>query len=133
ITVPGRSHTVTKRSGSDLIQEIIKQIDAPEPSNILVFLPGKAEIENVAEVIKKKALLSGVPVIPLHGQLEPEVQQRAFAHYPTGKVILSTNVAQTSVTIDDIDVVIDSGLERRAEVRNGVEGLFIAEVSQADC
>jgi HrpA-like RNA helicase len=71
--------------------------------------------------------------LPLHSQLEPEIQQRAFANYENGKIILSTNVAQTSITIDDIDTVIDSGLERRSEVRNGVEGLFIAEVSQADC
>lgn len=133
ISVPGRSHKVTKRQGSDLIAEIMQQIDSPEPSNMLVFLPGKAEIENVADVIKKKASDANVPIIPLHSQLEPEVQQRAFANYPNGKVILATNVAQTSITIDDIDVVIDSGLERRAEVRSGVEGLFIAEVSQADC
>ncbi len=60
-------------------------------------------------------------------------QQLAFTSYPNGKVILATNIAQTSVTIDDVDVVIDSGLERRSEVQNGVEGLFIAQVSQADC
>lgn len=133
ISVPGRSHPVEKRRGADLATEIIQQIDSTEPSNMLVFLPGKAEIENVGEIIQKKAQAANIPVIPLHSQLEPEVQQRAFASYPNGKVILATNVAQTSITIDDIDVVIDSGLERRAEVRSGVEGLFIAEVSQADC
>lgn len=133
ISVPGRSYPVEKLHGRDLIGEIIKQIDAPEPHNMLVFLPGKAEIESVGEAIKKKAAIANVPIIPLHSQLEPEVQQRAFGHFESGKVILATNVAQTSITIGDIDVVIDSGLERRAEVRSGVEGLFIAEVSQADC
>jgi len=99
---------------------------------MLVFLPGKAEIEAVAQALKP-LVNKGVPIIPLHGQLEPEAQQLAFANYPNGKVVLATNVAQTSITIDDIDVVIDSGLERRAEVRSGVEGLFIEQVSRADC
>lgn len=133
ISVPGRSYPVAKRHGSDLISEIIRQIDAPNASNVLVFLPGKAEIENIGEVLKKRASAANIPIIPLHSQLEPASQQRAFAHYDQGKIILATNIAQTSITIDDIDAVIDSGLERRAEVRSGVEGLFIAEISQADC
>ena len=132
ISVPGRSFGVTKRLGKDVTTEIITLLDS-RTCNMLVFLPGKAEIESVGEIIKKKAAARGVPVIPLHGQLEAVAQQQAFASYPNGKVILSTNIAQTSVTIDDIDVVVDSGLERRSEVQNGVEGLFIAQVSQADC
>lgn len=132
IDVPGRSFEVTKRRGTDIVSEIINQLTTAH-SNMLVFLPGKSEIQNVGEVIKAKADVAGVPVIPLHSQLEATAQQEAFANYPNGKVILATNIAQTSVTIDDIDVVIDSGLERRSEVRSGVEGLFIAQISQADC
>ena len=132
IDVPGRSYEVTKRRGTDVVSEIIDQLTTAR-SNMLVFLPGKAEIQDVADAIAEKATTAGVPVIPLHGQLEATSQQQAFANYPNGKVILATNIAQTSVTIDDIDVVIDSGLERRSEVRNGVEGLFIAQISQADC
>jgi HrpA-like RNA helicase len=86
----------------------------------------------VSEAIEKKAKEVNVPIIPLHSQLEAEMQQKAFASYPNGKIILATNIAQTSVTIDDIDLVVDSGLERRSEVRDGVEGLFIAQISQAD-
>jgi HrpA-like RNA helicase len=132
ITVPGRSFAVTKRKGDDIIVEILKKIETRQ-SNVLVFLPGKSEIQNVTEAIESKALAAGVPVIPLHSQLEATAQQQAFANYPNGKIILATNIAQTSITIDDIDVVIDSGLERRSEVRSGVEGLFIAQTSQADC
>lgn len=132
INVPGRSFDVTKHRGTDVISEIFNQL-ATTQSNMLVFLPGKAEIQNVADAIKTKADAAGVPVIPLHSQLEADSQQKAFAGYSHGKIILATNIAQTSVTIDDIDVVIDSGLERRSEVRNGVEGLFIAQISQADC
>jgi HrpA-like RNA helicase len=132
IAVPGRSFGVKKRRGTDVISEIFDQLTT-QKSNMLVFLPGKAEIQDVADAIQSKADAAGVPVIPLHSQLESDSQQQAFANYPNGKVILATNIAQTSVTIDDIDVVIDSGLERRSEVRSGVEGLFIAQISQADC
>lgn len=132
IKVPGRHFEVTKRRGSDVIDELLKQLDQPK-HNILTFLPGKSEIQHVTEVIEEKAKKAGVPIIPLHSQLEAEMQQKAFAGYPHGKIILATNIAQTSVTIDDIDMVLDSGLERRAEVRSGVEGLFIAQISQADC
>lgn len=130
ITIAGRTFAVEKRYGGDLVAEIAKQLES-RTSNMLVFLPGKAEIEAVGEEVARFA--HNIPVIPLHSQLTPEAQQKAFAHYPQGKIVLTTNVAQTSVTIDDIDAVIDSGLERRAEVRSGVEGLFIEEVSQADC
>lgn len=132
ISVPGRSFDVTKRLGKDVLAEIVQKLDTTN-SNMLVFLPGKAEIESVSYALKTKAAAAGVPIIPLHSQLEASAQQQAFASYPNGKIILSTNIAQTSVTIDDIDVVIDSGLARRSEVQNGVEGLFISQISQADC
>lgn len=132
INVPGRYFTVKKRTGSDVLGELFNQLDSGAGHNILTFLPGKAEIQDVSDAIEKKAGEAGVPIIPLHSQLEAEMQQKAFASYPNGKIILATNIAQTSVTIDDIDLVIDSGLERRSEVRNGVEGLFIAQISQAD-
>jgi len=132
ITVPGRSYEVKKRRGNDVIAEILEKLRTTT-SNMLVFLPGKAEIQDVTEAIAKKAAAAGVPIIPLHSQLEATAQQAAFASYPKGKIILATNIAQTSVTIDDIDVVIDSGLQRQSEVRNGVEGLFITQTSQADC
>lgn len=131
ITVPGRTFGVAKRQGRDILSELFAQLDAPG-HNILTFLPGKAEIQNISDVIATKAKEVGVPIIPLHSQLEADMQQKAFTRYPKGKIILATNIAQTSVTIDDIDVVLDSGLERRSEVRSGVEGLFIAQISQAD-
>jgi late competence protein required for DNA uptake (superfamily II DNA/RNA helicase) len=130
ISIEGRSYPVTRYQGKNLIEEIRTKL-SERTCNMLVFLPGKAEIEQVAEAISD--VTGNIPVIPLHSQLDAATQQIAFRHYASGKVILSTNIAQTSVTIDDIDIVIDSGLERRAEVRSGVEGLFISEISQADC
>lgn len=131
IDIPGRYFEVTKRRGRDVLSELFAQIEN-RGRNILTFLPGKSEIKNVTDAIEKKATAAGIPIIPLHSQLEAEDQQKAFASYPNGKIILATNIAQTSVTIDDVDMVIDSGLERQSEVRSGVEGLFIAQISQAD-
>lgn len=131
IDIPGRHFEVTKRRGRDVLAEIFAQIEN-RGKNVLVFLPGKAEIQAVSEAIESKATAAKVEVVPLHSQLEADEQQKAFVNYPNGKIILATNIAQTSVTIDDIDVVIDSGLERQSEVRSGVEGLFIAQISQAD-
>ncbi len=131
IDIPGRHFEVIKRRGQDVLSELFEQLNN-RGKNILTFLPGKAEIQAVTEALEKKAAAANVPIIPLHSQLEAEDQQKAFASYPYGKIILATNIAQTSVTIDDIDMVIDSGLERQAEVRSGVEGLFIAQISQAD-
>lgn len=132
INVPGRHFEVKKRTGEDLLAELFAQIERPGKA-VLTFLPGKAEIQAVADALESPAQKAGVEIIPLHSQLEADAQQKAFQSYPNGKIILATNIAQTSVTIDDIDVVIDSGLERRSEVRSGVEGLFIAQISQADC
>lgn len=131
IDIPGRHFEVTKRRGQDVLSELFAQLEH-RGRNILTFLPGKAEIQDVTDAIATKAATAKVPVIPLYSQLEADDQQKAFASYPNGKIILATNIAQTSVTIDDIDMVIDSGLERQSEVRNGVEGLFIAQISQAD-
>ena len=131
IDVPGRSYEVSKHRGTDVVSEIANYL--PQKKNMLVFLPGKSEIQDVADAIAKHATKHNVPVIPLHSQLESTAQQEAFASYENGKVILATNIAQTSVTIDDIDVVIDSGLERQIEVRSGVEGLFLNQISQSDC
>ncbi len=132
ISIPGRTFDVAWHKSSNLTQEILNAIDSPAAKNILVFLPGKSEIEAVGMMLNEQALKKGIPVLPLHSQLELEDQQKVFEHYPNGKIILSTNIAQTSVTISDIDLVIDSGLERRIEVRDGVEGLFIGEISQSD-
>ena len=131
IVVPGRGFGVTMKRGGELIDEILQATD-DVAKNVLVFLPGKAEIEATALSLVR-LLPAAMPVLPLHSQLEAADQQLIFQHYPSGKVILATNIAQTSITIDDIDVVIDSGLERRSEVRSGVEGLFVSEVSRADC
>lgn len=85
-----------------------------DPGDVLVFLPGKAEIEACASVLR-----GGYAVVPLHGGLTLDEQHRAFAPSAARKVILATNVAETSLTIPGIGVVIDSGLVRQTRYKEG--------------
>lgn len=127
ISVPDRLFPVqTKESYSEISVQARKLAEAGK--NVLVFQPGKSEI---AQTISD---LEGIEaeVLPLHGELTPAEQKKCFQHYDVPKVVVSTNVAQTSVTVDDINVVVDSGTERRIELVDGIEGLYLKSISKAD-
>lgn len=133
ISVPGRTFPVEEKpAGGSLEGDVVSLIK--EGRNVLVFQPGKAEISACAADIRQRLAANQLmaEVMPLHGELTAEEQAKCFRHYTCPKVVVSTNVAQTSVTIDDIDAVVDAGLERRIEVREGVEGLYLRPISQAD-
>jgi len=122
IAVPGRVFPIeTRGHGETLIEDIEDLVS--NGRNVLVFQPGKQEIADT---------IAAAELLPLHGQLTPEEQARCFKHYARPKVVVSTNVAQTSVTIPDIDAVVDSGMERRIEISDGVEGLYLRAISRAD-
>ena len=87
-----------------------------DPGDMLVFLPGKAEIIRVADHLGARCPHE---LLPLHGGLPPEAQDRAFAPGPRRRVILATNVAETSLTLPRIGVVIDAGLVRRTRYQRG--------------
>jgi HrpA-like RNA helicase len=128
--VPGRLYPVERRVSSRSIEEEVADL-AKAGRNVLVFQPGKAEIEATIQKLRERQI--DAEILPLHGQLEPAEQQLCFRAYDRPKVVVSTNVAQTSVTIPDIDAVVDSGMERRVEVVDGVEGLYLRPISEADC
>ncbi|PID31413.1 hypothetical protein CR983_01160 [Candidatus Saccharibacteria bacterium] len=130
IEVPGRVHDVKKDESGFVSDKTIEF--ARQGKNTLVFAPGKNEIYDIIAEIDR-AKIPGLTVLPLYAAQEPEEQNKVFGKYPGTKVVVATNIAQTSITIDDIDAVVDSGLERRKEVFNGVEGLYIRQTSQADC
>ncbi len=88
---------------------------APPEGDILVFLPGKAEIRRVCDALRDPSL----EVLALHGGLTLEDQARVFAPSRKRKVIVATNVAETSLTVPGVRVVIDSGLERRTRYHQG--------------
>jgi ATP-dependent helicase HrpB len=101
--------------------------------DILVFLPGAAEIRRCEEALAEVARASDLALLPLHGELPLAAQARVVGPSPRRKVILSTNVAETSVTIDGVVTVIDAGLARIAghSPWSGLSTLSLAKISQA--
>lgn len=101
--------------------------------DVLVFLPGVREITQVAELLSD--LPASIQVLPLHGQLNDAEQKAALTSAPAGqrKVILATNIAESSLTIDGVRVVVDSGLERRNvfHVGSGLNELKTRSISRA--
>lgn len=102
------------------------------PGDVLVFLPGEREIRDCAELLRK-AQLKHTQVLPLYARLSPAEQQKIFARLPGRKIVLATNVAETSLTVPGIRYVIDSGTARisRYSYRAKVQRLPIEAISQA--
>lgn len=131
IEVPGRMFPVEERDpGRDLAEDVTHLLK--EGRNVLVFQPGKAEITKTISDLKGTGSFLNAEILPLHGELSPEEQAACFKRYARPKCVVATNVAQTSITIDDIDAVVDSGLEKRVELVSGVEGLYLKPISFAD-
>ena len=101
--------------------------------DMLVFMPGAYEINRTVQAIEGRRGLRGFVCFPLHGELPPEQQDRAVERGTTRKIIVSTNVAETSLTIDGVTVVIDSGLARMAryDANRGINTLLIEKISVA--
>ena len=106
-----------------------------ETGSILVFLPGEGEIRRVEKLLNESSLPGDTDVLPLYGALSQKIQDRAVSPAPPGrrKVVLATSIAETSLTIEGIRVVVDSGQSRtpRFDPRSGMTQLFTEPVSLA--
>ena len=102
----------TQRLDEQIARVVLKAL-AAEPGSVLAFLPGQAEIRRTAERLAG-SVAGDVDVAPLYGQLSPAEQDRAIAPAPPGrrKVVLATSIAETSLTIEGVRVVVDSGFAR---------------------
>lgn len=126
--IPGRRYKVEKRHLENVkISEVVRHF-VEKKKNMLVFFPGKKEIQDLIDELYSEV---DAVVLPLHGELSIEEQNKCFEIYEKPKVVVATNIAQTSITID-VDVVIDSGKERCTKVENGVESLVLSDISKAD-
>ncbi len=112
----------------------VEQALAGHPGDILVFLPGQREI-NRTQAALEQALPADVQVLPLHGELPVEQQSRVLQPDPQGmrRVVLATNVAESSVTLPGVRVVIDAGLARepRYDPNSGFARLDVVSIAQA--
>jgi ATP-dependent helicase HrpB len=116
------------------VSDALELLISEEPAgDVLVFLPGAAEIRRAQRESEALARRANLLVLPLHGDLSPAEQDRAVAPSSQRKVILSTNVAESSVTVEGVTAVIDSGLARIATYSQwtGLPTLHVGRVSQA--
>jgi len=129
INIKGYNFPVEKRLEKPYnIISVAKEYIA-QRKNILIFRPGKAEILQTIDDLHNR----GAIVLPLHSEITVEEQNRCFEKFDRPKVVVATKIAATSITIPDIDVVIDDGLDKSIRLFDGVEGLYEVEISKADC
>ena len=147
-TIPGRTYPVeilyTKEPEPDYLDAsliTVMQIHLSEPpGDILVFLTGQEEIDTSCEILyeRMRALGPSVPeliILPVYSALPSEMQSRIFEPAPPGarKVVLATNIAETSITIDGIYYVVDPGFVKQNayDARLGIDSLVVTPISQA--
>ncbi len=141
VTSAGRAHPVTRHylprdpDGLDLntvVRAVLAALDR-ERGDLLVFLPGSGEIRQILRRLQVEPVCAGLALAPLYGDLPGEAQQRALQPDPGGrrKVVLATPIAETSLTIEGVSVVVDAGWTRipRFDPRSGLSRLETVRVS----
>ncbi|GGF68311.1 ATP-dependent helicase HrpB [Paenibacillus albidus] len=143
VDCPGRTYpvdTVYAPPGSQLPLEqaaavAVKRALAEQPGDVLVFLPGEREIRRTGQILESGVLAPGTVVRPLYGQLPQAMQDAAVAASVHGerKIVLATSIAETSLTIEGVRTVVDTGLRRtqRFSPRTGMPRLTTVPVSKA--
>jgi ATP-dependent helicase HrpB len=116
-----------------LVASGVRQVLDASPGDVLVFLPGVGEIQRCAEALAPLAAERGLAILPLYGDLPAERQDEVLRPLSRRKVVLATNVAETSITIDGVTAVVDSGLVRRLrfDPATGLDRLELGRVSRA--
>lgn len=138
----GRSYPVERRyiplspheRFEDAVTGCVSTLLKQQPGSLLLFLPGVAEIRRVQTLLEER-IAPDVDLCPLYGALPLTQQQQAILPSPPGrrKVVLATNIAETSLTIEGIRLVVDTGLERQArfDLRSGLNRLVTQRISKA--
>jgi ATP-dependent helicase HrpB len=123
-------HKPVWEAAADALESAIR---SGAEGDVLIFMPGAYEISRTVEAVRSKSCAKDFAVLPLHGELQPRDQDAAVGECERRKVVVATNVAETSITIDGIRVVIDSGLARiaRYDPARGIDTLFVERISRA--
>jgi ATP-dependent helicase HrpB len=114
-------------------EQVRRLLQEEAEGDILVFMPGSYEIMRTIGAVRNLPESGGVEILPLYGELPPEEQDRAVKPGPNRKVIVATNVAETSLTIPGVRAVVDAGLARiaRFDAHRGIDTLLVEPISQA--
>ncbi|WP_076603582.1 ATP-dependent RNA helicase HrpA [Aromatoleum tolulyticum] len=125
-----------RRKDRDLYDAIVDAVDEAHrsgPGDTLVFLPGEREIREATEALRKAHHAAGTEILPLYARQSAQDQARVFAPGKGRRVVLATNVAETSLTVPGIRYVVDTGLARvkRYSHRNKVEQLQVEKIAQS--
>ncbi|MDQ3119029.1 MAG: ATP-dependent helicase HrpB [Verrucomicrobiota bacterium] len=117
----------------DLAANELERLASRTEGDALIFMPGKYEIMRTVAAVRASRVSDRFVPLPLHGELPPAEQDAALARYEKRKAIIATNVAETSLTIDGVRLVIDSGLARiaRFDPRRGINTLLVEKISRA--
>lgn len=115
----------------DQLAQTIREAQLQTKNDILVFLPGVGEIDRTRDKIETWAAEKNIDIVPLHGSLGIDEQRRALQKGTRQRVVLSTNIAESSVTIDGVNTVIDSGLAKsmKQDYRTGFSRLELGRIS----
>lgn len=144
IEIPGRSYSIAihyldhdLEHLDQVINEAVKMVSViirkGEPGDVLIFMPGRESIEAVIDLITFENFRN-VVALPLYRDLEPTEQKKVYQSFPgMRKIVVSTNIAETSVTIENVRYVIDSGLIKNTAYLDGVQCLLIEKHSQSGC
>jgi ATP-dependent helicase HrpA len=127
-----KSQRETDRDLMDAIVDAVDELCREGPGDVLVFLPGEREIRDAAEALRKHHP-PHTEILPLFARLSAAEQERVFRTSNARRIVLATNVAETSLTVPGIRYVVDTGLARvkRYSYRNKVEQLQVESISQA--
>jgi len=120
----------TEANAAEAVVRAVRQAHREQEGDILAFLPGEADIRRCAEMLGDS--LDGTEVHPLYGMLPPEAQRRAIAPGERRKIVLATPIAETSLTIENVRIVVDSGLCRKPvfDPQNGLSRLETVRISR---
>ncbi len=117
----------------ETIAEQVEILSGQTSGDFLVFLPGSYEIQRTIQTLRESRGARDFIILPLHGELPPAEQDAAVARYEKRKIVVSTNVAETSLTIDGVRVVIDAGLAKiaRFDPYRSINTLLVERISRA--
>src|SRR5688572_1440542 len=129
--VAGDEEDTTREEEEQALADAVGELCREGAGDVLVFLPGEREIRDTAEVLRKQRIAA--EILPLYSRLSAAEQDRVFRPASERRIVLATNVAETSLTVPGIRYVVDTGLARvkRYSLRNRVELLRVEPISQA--